>query len=377
MRTLLVFVSVFTWAWSSFAGPTPDQQKSLGLEPGTVAFQSIDRLVFGDNHILFLADATAATIYAIALDEKAVKAKDKFEVRSLDEKLASLLGTKPEEIFVRDLAVHQPSQQAFLAVRRGSGDEASHHLFKVDAAGAMQPVSLKSVPHASYKLNNVPAPDATGRRGRKMRPSSISSMGFANKTLFVAGLSNEAFTSTVRQIPFPFNGVEKVGTTEIYHVAHERYETDAPVTSLVPWTWNNKSYLVAGYTCTPLVTFELAAFEGGKKVKGNTVAELGAGNSPVDIRSFEYDGKAYFLVANNRRSLMKINASDVMSQKGLTTPLDTFWDTKGVPFIALPGTPVTQLDVLNDQQLLVINRDGRGRLNLYNMSEKRILGIWD
>jgi len=375
-RTLLfcLFLGLGT---SIMALPGPDQGKSNGMEIGSITLKSLHRMAFGEQDILFLGDSEAAVIYAVALDTTPATGKDPFEVKAIDEKLASMLGTTPSEIYIRDLAVHQASRQAFLAVRRGSDSKSSYHLFRVRGSGEVQPVKLEGVPYASYAMNNTPAEDAVNRRGRKMRQYGITSMTYANGTLYVAGLSNDAFTSTVRKIPFPFDGTETNGTLEIYHVAHARYETDAPVTSFVPWDWKGEAYMVAGFTCTPLVTFPRKAFNNGEQVKGKTVAELGAGNSPVDIRPFEYDGKPYFIIANNRRALMYVEAEDVATQKGLDKPLEKTWTTKGVPFVALPGTPVQQLDILDDDNMLILQRDGRGALNLRSLSEKRIIGIWD
>ena len=355
----------------------PDQGKTKGMEIGSITLKSLDRLAFGEQDILFLGDADAAVIYAVALETKPATGKDEFVFQAIDEKLASLLGITPKDVYVRDLAVHRASRQAFLAVRRGSGSDATHHLFRAGSNGDLEAVKLEGVPFSSYALNNTPAEDAVNRRGRKMRQYGITSMTYADGTLYVAGLSNDAFTSTVRKVPFPFDGSETNGTLEIYHVAHARYETDAPITSFVPWDWDGEAYMVAGFTCTPLVTLPRKAFNDGKQVKGKTVAELGAGNTPVDIRPFEYEGKPYFIIANNRRALMYVEAGDVAKQESLSKPLEKTWTTKGVPFVALPGSPVQQLDVLDDDHMLLLQRDGRGTLNLAAISEKRILGIWD
>lgn len=368
-----LLVSMFT-----LAALGPEQQKTMGLEKGSISLKSLDKLAFGNDGILFLADANAARIYAMATQDAPLKeAIERIEIRDIDEKLASLLGTTPKEVFVRDLAINQSSKNAYLAVRRGSGDKATHHLFKVKPDGAMTAVSLENIPHAHYDLNGVPAEDAVGRRNRKMRPYSVTSMGFADNILFVAGVSNEAFTSTVRRVAFPFQATEKKGTIEIYHVAHQAFETHAPVTSLVPWDYEGKKYMVTGFTCTPLVVFPMKDFGNGEKVKGKTVAELGAGNTPVDIRSFTYEGKQYFLVANNRRQLMCIEASDVAKQEALTTPMKKNWNTKGVPFTALPGNPAQQLDVLDKDHMVVMRRNERGTLDMFSYPNRLILGIWN
>ena len=58
-------------------------------------------------------------------------------------------------------------------------------------------------------------------------------------------------------------------------------------------------HVVAGYMCTPLVTFKMDDLNGNKKLIGKTVAEIGAGNTPTGIISYSYKGKDYILVGNN------------------------------------------------------------------------------
>ena len=99
----------------------------------------------------------------------------------------------------------------------------------------------------------------------------------------LSGISNQEFSSTFRVIPFPFTDKQQQSSLEIYHAAHGRYETNSPIRTFTTATINNKKYLVASYTCTPLVLFPMDELQPGKHVKGRTVGEFGAGNSPIDM----------------------------------------------------------------------------------------------
>jgi len=51
-------------------------------------------------------------------------------------------------------------------------------------------------------------------------------------------------------------------------------------------TWGGKPYLVAAYTCTPIVTIPLDELKDGAHIRGKTIAELGYGNTPADLIAF-------------------------------------------------------------------------------------------
>ena len=74
---------------------------------------------------------------------------------------------------------------------------------------------------------------------------------------------------------------------------------------------NTTSILMASYTCTPLVLFPLNELKAGVHAKGRTVAELGAGNSPLDMISYEKEGKKYFLMSNSNRPVMRIKYDEI------------------------------------------------------------------
>ena len=54
-------------------------------------------------------------------------------------------------------------------------------------------------------------------------------------------------------------------------------------------------YILAAYTCTPLVKIPLSDLKPGAKVKGVTIADLGSGNQPLDMVPYKKDGHNYIL----------------------------------------------------------------------------------
>jgi hypothetical protein len=72
---------------------------------------------------------------------------------------------------------------------------------------------------------------------------------------------------------------------------------------------NSKANIVGSFTCTPLVKYPLDDAQPNVKVKGTTVVELGTGNTPRSMFSYEKDGKKFILVnagRNNKQPAPKV-----------------------------------------------------------------------
>jgi hypothetical protein len=232
-------------------------------------------------------------------------------------------------------------------------------------------VSLKDVSYSVVAIANAPAEDAKDQRGRPLRVSSISDVAFADGKLLVTGLSNQEFISTFRSIPFPFTKQQDQSSLEIYHAAHQKYETFAPIRTFTTATIAGKKYLVASYTCTPLVLFPLEDLKPGVHVKGRTVAEMGSGNSPLDMITMTKGGESFLIMSNSSRPVFKVKYKSIEAFQGsLTTPVEENFATAGVDFISLPVTNVLQLDKLDDSQFVVLQRRANGDLDLWTASER-------
>ena len=93
----------------------------------------------------------------------------------------------------------------------------------------LKPFSLKDLSATSVVLNNAPAEDARTSVAARLRISTISDLGYADGNLLVSGLSNHEFSSSFKSIPYPFTAKQDEATLEIYHAAHGKYETSAPI----------------------------------------------------------------------------------------------------------------------------------------------------
>src|SRR5262249_40430527 len=147
---------------------------------------------------------------------------------------------------------------------------------------------------------------APAKKGGSPRSQSITDLAYTDGRLFLAGLSNEEFSSRLLAIPFPFENSVDGAAVEIYHGSHGRFETPSPVRTVVAYQIHNEPYLLAAYTCTPLVKVPVAQLKAGAHVKGTTIAELGNRNNPLDMVVYQKGGKDYLLLANSSRGVMKI-----------------------------------------------------------------------
>jgi hypothetical protein len=339
-----------------------------GFENGTPGIQSISALSFGPEGVLFIGDSKSASIFAIdTKDNVAVEKAPAVELKNVDQKIAAVLGTDAKNITIQDLVVNPVSKKVYCAVQNSDG---SPVLLTIEGE-KIQHVSLKNIPNSSISLNNVPAEDAKDQRGRPLRVWAISDMNFADGNVMVSGLSNQEFSSTFRRIPFPFNNKQEQSSLEIYHAAHAKYETLSPIKTFTTAQLNGKKYLVASYTCTPLVLFPLDELKAGVHVKGRTVGEFGAGNSPLDIITMKKGNDQYLLMSNSSRPVMRVQLKNLETYQGsLTEPVTESYGTAGVSFVNIPAVNVLQMDKLDESQVLVLQRKANGDLDLWTANDR-------
>ena len=367
----LCLIGFFFFAAIVVANPANEKKN---FTKGKPAIQSIGVLAFGPDGILFIGDSQSATIFAIKLGDQATNGTNEtLNVPDIDEKIAAMLGTTTKDIRIHDLAVNPVSHNAYLSVTRGSGNSAADLLIRVKSDGTIEEVSLENVSYTKAAITNPIGKEAKSRRGTSLRTQVITDIAYADGKVYVAGLSNEEFASSLRVLPFPFTDQSYSSSLEIYHAAHGRYETNSPIRTFLPYTVNNEPHMLAAYTCTPLVTFPMSEIKDGKHVKGKTVAELGSGNRPLDMIAYKNNDKDYLLIANSNRTLMKIDPDDIEKQKmGLTDPVKERNATDGVKYVAISQVGVQQIDNLNSANVLVLQRMSDGSLNLRTISNRRL-----
>ena len=316
------------------------------------AFESIGPLAFGPGNVLFAADTQAAAIVALELPASpgspGAKATPDF-----GDKLAGLLGTTAAGLTVTDMAVHPSTRHAYFSVMRGQGAEAKAALVRLDGSGGLALVPLESARYTRAVLPNPPA--ATPNERRNPRTQSITDMVFHDGRLIVAGLSNEEFASKLRAVAYPFAAVDPGTSVEVYHGNHGQLETRSPVYTLVPYDVGGAPHLIAGYLCTPLVTFPASVVTSGGKVRGTTIAELGNRNRPLDMFVYQKGGRDYLLMSNTSRGVMKIPTDTFAAAAPITSHVAE--ERAGVPYetvAALRG--VEQMDLFDPAHALVLSR---------------------
>jgi hypothetical protein len=356
-----------------------------GMAVGTPVLTSVGPITFGPGDVLFAADNRRAAIIAIDVaDPSPAAPAEPFDLDNLDLKLASYLGCGVEDVSVRDLAVHPRTHNVYLSVMRGAGDAARPAIVRIDRAdGGISALPLQRVACSEVAIGDAPAVDdgrvetslAEGDEGEEMtfgdrtfrivrapiRMATVTDLKYVDGTLLVAGLCNEEFASTLRRIPFPFTGEVVSTSVEIFHVSHGQWETAAPIRTFVPYQGGTS--ILASYTCTPLVHVPLADLEPGAKARGRTVAELGSGNTPLDIVTFARDGEEHLLISHTRHPLMKIACRDIDSQAPLTEPREPL----GVPRQLPELTGIGRMDNLNGDYVLAIQRDDDGHRHLRSL----------
>jgi hypothetical protein len=344
-----------------------------GLSLGKAQLKSAGALTFGPNSILFVADSKSASIFALDVTDNVKDTTSaEIELNNVDKALAAFLGITPEEVVINDMVVHPNSQHVYLSVSRGRSVDALPVIIRINRRKEIAEVKTDNILFSQASIHNAPGVDDKTSWGAPKRPMAITDIAFYDGTLYVAGLSNEEFSSNLRRLSFPFKPNETNNTSvEIFHTSHNRYETHAPITTFLPLSLNNQPHILAGYGCAPLAKFSLADLKTNKHVKGATLAELGGGSRPIDIVFFKRKGEDHVLIANSNRSVYKIKVSDLEKSQPLTTPVDDIYVSSGTPFVATAFVGVLQIDDLNKNFVAAIMRDIQtGALNLVSLPKR-------
>jgi len=364
LRTLaaLTVLALAPAAWA-------DEGATAGMKKGTPAIKTAGPLAFGPEGVLFVADAPNSTVYAIATGDTKPADVKSISIARVDEAIGGLLGTTGSDVLINDMKVNPASGNVYLSVARGKGPDAAAAIVRVGADGKAAELPLKDVMFSAVKLDN-----ASKNPGRS---PTITSIAFHKGDLYVAGMTTQEWESNLKAIPFPFTeSATKGAGVQIYHGAHGRFETQAPIQTFMAYDIAGQTHLLASYTCTPLVKFPVAEIKKGDKVKGTTVAELGNMNRPVDIVAYSKDGKDFALIANSSRGVMKVALDGVDKIEEIAAPVrgapakknDAAVTTKleGGPTAGLKYDIVKdldgtmQLDKLNDTTAVVVRKTDKG-----------------
>ena len=368
---LMMCAACFTWANNDYENLT----KNFVNEKAAIASMSV--LSFGPEGILFVGDSKAGKVYALDLDDRSPNnSEEAFELKDVETLLGNLLGTDAKGVVIHDLAVNPISQNIYLAVSRSDARELGFWnrpndityasiLLKITPTGDISEVNLDPINHSVKEISNVIAEGNLNWKKTDKRTEAITDIAYDDGQLYVTGLSNEEFASSLRVMSFPFDKSIQNSSIEVWHVAHGKSETEAPIRTLIPYEVEGQKMILASYTCTPFVSIPVAALGDGEHVKAKTLAELGYSNMPIDIIRYDNNGKEYLLMSNTSKALIRIDPDDIPKQKeGLTAPLKDGEYALGLEHDVLSRIGISQIDNLNKKHVLVLQRMPNGLLNL-------------
>lgn len=352
---------------------------SNSVTPVALPFAAISAITFDDAGTLYLGDSGTGEVYALTPPEVVNAAADQgYNLRNIDTAVAELLGTTRESVRVRDMAVHPTTKEAYLAVARETEDDYASAIVIFDQTGAArlldteletQTLTVPFAPNESFFFyEDFPSRDL-----------SFTDLEVHDGTLYIAGMSNADFASSLWTSSLPFSDEPSVTTVEIYHGVHAQYETRAPIRGMTVVELAGEDYLVATYTCTPLVVIPLSDIQDGAAITGKTIGELGYGNTPGDLVAVDVADESgnpvpLLFVQNKSQSAQIIPmaaVAEAAAGEGITTPLGL-----SVVDLGASNAPMVGLLQLADQDpahLVSVRRDPeQGDLELVSF----LKGVW-
>jgi hypothetical protein len=260
------------------------------IQTGTVTIKRIGRMSFAPNGVLLIADIGSGAVVAIETGDAGPISKLKSRVNDVDKKIATALGVSTADLSIADMAVNPESGIIYVSAIRKTDNTSA--IITFDANGKLTIMDLTDT-----RFVRVPLPVGEGSQIR-----AISGVEYTDGRVLAAGQSNEEFSSKIFSLPLPLTHGESgdAFSTETYHVAHGRWETRAPIQSFIPYSEGGEDYVVGSFACTPIAKFKVTDIAKDSKIKGTSVVELGSGNRPIDMFTYEKDGKQWLITNTDR-----------------------------------------------------------------------------
>ena len=291
-------------------------------------------LEFTEDGTLFVGDNYNGAVYAFKVPaEGSTTQISPSSIANIDTKIAELLGVGVGAIEINDMAVHPVSQDIYISITRIGNFASQPAIVKVSQDQQISLLDISSLAFQKQELTEFPDADATFRvRGAgpnpplprdiakdvvTLRSLAIMDMEYYNGELFVAGVAHDNFLSSLRRISYPFDGTQSIANVEMYHIAHDQYESRAPIRAMSVQEIDGEPQLVAAYTCSPIVLVPLADIEDGAKVSAKTIIDYGNGQ-PLDMIPFQLRGQTMLFVTSNSRSPQVIPVNGLNGAKAVT-----------------------------------------------------------
>ncbi len=322
--------------------------------------RSVGPMVFPDGDTLVVADWRGQELHAFKLPPAAPAQPHPFNLRDVSAPIAKALHARPEQLRFEDMAFRPGTETAYIALSIDRGAASTPAVVAVDGQGRVNVVHLDKLAQTTTHIADAPTVDKKFWRDIPESTLTVTDLAYHDGKLYVAGLGNGNFASTLRIYDFPFDDNATATTVEMYHPVHDQLETRAPIRKMAVVTLDGEPSLVAAYTCTPLVVMPLKALVDGAHVKGTTIAELGWGSAPIGMITFDTPQGAQLLLANSAKSadLMPLSAiAAAAKQPSLSTPIQVPTSPlEGLKATYLPLTGLAQVSLQDPQFIGALRR---------------------
>ena len=281
-----------------------------------------------------------------------------FNVLDLEMLLSKQVGGA--KVTVEDMVVRPGTAEVYVAVSYGAAKTPA--LIVVTSDHRARRVDLKAAKSTSIALRDAPTSNYKFWRETPERSFTVTDMKWRDGELFIAGLSNQDFASTLRRVKYPFDSQQAITSVEIYHTGHNLIETRAPIRAMSFATWGGKPYLVAAYTCTPIVIIPLDDLKDGAHIRGKTIAELGYGNTPADMIAYTKteQGKTedFLMLVNFERgaSIIPVSQVEAASARPGIEKLVPYGQIAGLDVMPAPLAGTLRVDNLDEKSFIVVRR---------------------
>jgi len=251
---------------------------------GNPELQSIQVISFAPAGVLLVGDGAGSRIVAVETGDNTPGEPLSSPIPDFRTRLAGHLGADAGGIELLDLAVNPISNTIYIAARRQADKQ--YVIATVNGKGQIRELELDAVRYAQIQLST-----------EQSQVRVVTDVAWADDRIIAAGRSNETFASKIFNISVPLNNDSRSEnfSAETYHVSHRRWETKAPMSVIIPFRDNGRTYIVGAFSCTPVVKYPLDSLQPGAQVKGTSVMELGSGNRPIDMFIYRKKGQPYVL----------------------------------------------------------------------------------
>ena len=312
-------------------------------------------LEFAADGTLFVGDNHNGAIYAFEIPADAHEGQIMpSSIANIDGRIAELLGVNAGAIEINDIAAHPLSNDIYISVTRIGSLASEPAIITVSQDQTLSLLDLSTLSFQRQDLAEFPDSEVTfGVRGSGPYPPlprdiakgdiplntlAIMDIEYYEGELFVSGVATDNFLSTLRRMPYPFDGAQSIAHVEMFHITHDQYESRAPIRAMSVQEIDGQPQLVAAYTCSPIVLVPLNEIEDGASISARTIMDYGNGQ-PLDMIAFDFQSPM-----GGEAAPMLFVTSDSRSPQVI--PLDGLQNAQVVTHDVLPRGPKLDLHPL-------------------------------